>query len=460
VQPTEQLVGRSDELEALDHALAELGRGSSTTVHLVGEPGIGKTRLLSELAARAEERGFLVLSGSASELERDLPFWLFVDALDEYVEGLEPHRLEALQAGVRSELAQVFPSLARYAAPATTAVQDERYRIHRAVRELLERLGSAKPLVLILDDCHWADSGSVELLGALLRQPPDAAILIALAVRPRQTPERLSATLERAHRLGALLRLEPAALTRDEADELLGTAGNGSSASALYEESGGNPFYLEQLARSRNRGSEGATTALALSLSDLDVPPAVATALAEEFVLLSEPTQLVLRGAAVAGDPFDPELAAAAAATTESSALVAVDDLLRLDLVRSTDVPRRFRFRHPLVRRAVYESTPVAWRLGAHEPSAAALATRGALPEERAHHVERSARRGDKAALAIVREAGDSVAHRAPASAARSVTRENVSHWHCGRSCSAGADSPADSSTCVTATPGTAPLRP
>ena len=113
----------------------------------------------------------------------------------------------------------------------------------------------------------------------------------------------------------------------------------------------------------------------------------------------------------MAGDPFDPELAAAAAATTEASALKALDELLQLDLVRETDVPRRFRFRHPLVRRAVYESTPGGWRLGAHERSAEALTARGALAAERAHHVERSARQGDAAAVAIVREAGDAAAH-------------------------------------------------
>ena len=112
----EHLVGRADELRALDQALAELDRGASTTLQLVGEPGIGKTRLLAELAARAEERKYLVLSGSASELERDLPFWVFVDALDEYVEGLEPDRFEALGVDVRRELAQVFPSLARFTA--------------------------------------------------------------------------------------------------------------------------------------------------------------------------------------------------------------------------------------------------------------------------------------------------------------------------------------------------------
>ena len=72
------------------------------------------------------------------------------------------------------------------------ALQHERYRSHRAVRALLEQLASTQPLVLVLDDLHWADSASVELLGALLRRPPAAPVLMALAVRPRHVPERLS----------------------------------------------------------------------------------------------------------------------------------------------------------------------------------------------------------------------------------------------------------------------------
>ena len=83
----ERLVGRAEEMSSLDQVLAELDQGSSAALLLVGEPGIGKTRLLAELAARADARGQLVLSGSASELERDLPFSVFVDALDEYVRG-------------------------------------------------------------------------------------------------------------------------------------------------------------------------------------------------------------------------------------------------------------------------------------------------------------------------------------------------------------------------------------
>ncbi|MEF2162591.1 hypothetical protein, partial [Pseudomonas aeruginosa] len=84
-----------------------------------------------------------------------------------------------------------------------------------------------------------------------------------------------------------------------------------------------------------------------------------------------------------------------------------------------TEVPRRFRFRHPLVRRAVYDSTPAGWLLSAHERSAAALADRGATATERAHHVERSGRQGDAQAVSVLRQAGQAAAHRAPESAAR-----------------------------------------
>ena len=93
----EHLVGRTAELTALDQALDRLGRGRPAALEVVGEPGIGKTRLLGELAARADERGQLVLSGSASELEGDLPFWVFVDALDEYVQSLP--RLPSTSSG-------------------------------------------------------------------------------------------------------------------------------------------------------------------------------------------------------------------------------------------------------------------------------------------------------------------------------------------------------------------------
>ncbi len=415
----ETLVGRTAEIGSLDRFLAAIDAGGGPlAVELVGEPGIGKTRLLSELAGRADARGNLVLSGSASELERDLPFGVFVDALDEYLQGLERDRLDVLDDDVRNALANVFPSLAGLATTRGEPFRHERYRGHRAVREVLERLTAARPLVLLLDDIHWADSASIDLLGALLRRPPDAAVLLVVALRPRQAPERLTPALEPARRSGTLTALELGALTRVEAVELLGETFDEATAVTLYEESGGNPFYLEQLGRVAGRKTPRPVEQQKDSLTDLDVPPLVAAALAEELALLPQESRLLLRGAAVAGDPFDPELATAAAAIEDVVALDAVDELLRLDLIRETDVPRRFRFRHPLVRRAVYETAPGGWRLGAHERCAAALEGRGFGPVERAHHVELAGRQGDEPAVRTLRDAGNAAAHQAPASAA------------------------------------------
>src|SRR3954447_12094150 len=410
---TDQLVGRAEELGSLERVLAEVDRGDAAAMQLVGEPGIGKRRLLAEFASRADPAGRLVLAASASELERDLPFAVFVDALDEYLRGLDASRLEQLDDDVLAELTQVFPSLSGRSTGPILALQHERYRTHRAVRALFELLAQTRPLLLMLDDFHWADAASIELFGALLRRPPAAPVLVAVAVRPHQVADRLAAALERARRSGALARVELGALSQLEARELVG-----ERVDAFYEESGGNPFYLEQLSRSAPRESASVPGA-EVALAGIDVPPAIAASLNEELGLLSEGARRVLEGAAVAGDPFEPELGAAAADTSEAQAMDAVDELQQLDLVRDTDVPRRFRFRHPLVRRAVYDATPGGWRLGAHERCARLLAERGASAAARAHHVQRSAREGDADAVAVLREAGEETLRLAPASAAQ-----------------------------------------
>jgi predicted ATPase len=337
---------------------------------------------------------------------------VFVDALDEYVQGLEPRRLDSVDEDALAELAHVLPSLS---ARARGTVRRGRTSAIARIAPFAScwKLAATKPLVLLLDDLHWADSGSIELLGSLLRRPPTASVLIALALRPRQLPARLSRALERADRAGVLTRLELGPLTADEARELLSAEVSG----AVYRDSGGNPFYLQQLARSP-RGPAEELPVAGVALAGVEVPQAVAAALSEELSLLPDGTRRVLEGAAVAGDPFELELAAAAAELSEATSMAALDELLQRDLVRQTDVPRRFRFRHPLVRRAVYEAAPGGWRLGAHERSAEALADRGAPAVERAHHVERSARHGDLTAVGVLREAGETAASRAPANAA------------------------------------------
>jgi predicted ATPase len=414
------LVGRAEELAVLAQRLAELRGGAACAVAVSGEPGIGKSRLLVELERLAEQHGHLVLRGCASELESDLPYWIFVDALDEHLRSLD--RIDRRLGG---ELARIFPTLAGFG-DRSGAVLDERYRAHRAVRELLERLAAASPLVLALDDVHWADPASIELVGGLLRRPPHARVLLVLALRPRQAPPRLATALEQAARTGSLQRLELRPLSEAEAEELLGRSLQPRVSRALYDDSGGNPFYLEQLAWSRHRephaaaGSWGSPEAGGPgTVGEPEVPPAVAAALAEELGLLSSRARRLLQGAAVVGDPFEPELAAAAAGGPEAEAARALDELLRLDLVRRTDSPRRFRFRHPLVRRAVHAATPDGWRLAAHHRAAHVLAERGEPAAARAHHVAQSARHGDRQAVILLREAADAAAHRAPDSAAR-----------------------------------------
>lgn len=343
--------------------------------------------MLAELGARADARGMLVLSGSASEFERDLPFWLFVDALDEYLRAAPPD-------GLDDDLAEVLPS---WKAPAKRETSgDPRYRAHRALRQLLEVLAADQPVVLLLDDLHWADSASIELVCALLRRPPAAPVLLGLALRPRQTPSRLITGMERA----GVTRFDLGPLSPDDVRELLGP-----DAAGLHAESGGNPFYLGELARARQR--------------DGDVPDSLTSAMADELALLDRGVRQVLEGAAVAGDPFLLELVATAADRPEPVVADALDVLLDRDLVRPTDAPRRFRFRHPLLRRAVHDAAPRAWRVGAHERLARALADRGVPPAGRAHHIVQAARPHDPEAVALLKTAGDDVVRRAPGEAAR-----------------------------------------
>ena len=418
-------VGRVDELRRASEALDAIAAGAPRAVAVAGDPGIGKTRLLDEIGSIAERRGQLVLRGRAAEFERDLPFGVFVDALDEHLRMLAPDKVHRLGKELQTELARLFPSLADLAVlagPAGPVLHDERYRAHRAVRDLLERLAVAKPLVMLFDDLHWADHASVELLSALLRRPPSAAVLIVVSLRPRQAGALLGSVVEHAVRENLLLRLDLGALTMEEAATILLSHPIAPGLrDAVYAQAGGNPFYLEELARTVNTVD---SAALARRPGDdlgdgAGLPHAVTAALAQELCLPGSEARLLLQGAAVAGDPFDPELAAATAALSDDAALAALDELVERDLVRPTNMPRRFRFRHPMLRRAAYDAIPMGWRLQAHERCAATLAARGAAATARAHHVEQSARIGDLHGVALLSEAGTAAAERAPASAAR-----------------------------------------
>ncbi|MGH8909133.1 MAG: helix-turn-helix transcriptional regulator [Egibacteraceae bacterium] len=412
------LVGRREELDALEGAVEGLDRGSGGVLLVAGEPGIGKTRLLGELCARGRDRGHLVLAGRAAQFERDLPFGLFAATLDDHLTSMALACLDGVGAAQAAELGRVFSSLGplvpEEGEPVVLPV--ERYRAYRVARGLLETLSRSRPLVLALDDVHWADPASVELVCHLLARRSQAPVLLALAFRPAQVPAPLAAAFAAAVRDGAAERVEVGPLSPGEADQLVGAGVERDVREALYRHSGGNPFYLEQLVR--GGGGERAVAGPALVGVD-GVPPAVGLALASELDHLSGQARAMLRGGAVAGDPFEHDLAAQAGGLGGAEALQALDELLECGIVRPNGAPGWFQFRHPIVCAAVYSSAGAGWRLGAHARAAGALAARGAASPVLAHHVERSARPGDGAAVAVLAEAGRHVAPRAPVTAAR-----------------------------------------
>ncbi len=421
ITSTRALIGREAELGVLERTLAGVTHGGVGAVALSGEPGIGKSRMLDELCQRAGQRGWLVLAGRAAEFERDLPFGVFVDAIDAHVAATADGRgIEHVRDEMAGELATVFPSLAGLSVSRAPLLTDERYRAHRSVRALLERLAAPRPLVVALDDLQWADRSSIELLDALLRRRPRGGVLLALALRLHPGDEMLAAALAAAERQRALTRVRLRALPPADARALLGPDIDARLAVRLLKESGGNPFYLEQLARgarSRSHTSAGANARPAVEA--LGVPEAIASALTDELRSLVPATRELLWGAAVAGDPFALEHAAAAAECSAGEALEALNELVRCELVRPTGAPRDFAFRHPLVRHVVYEMIPAGWRLEGHRRCARALQACGGGPGELAHHLERHAERGDEDAVAVLTRAAELAAARAPASAAR-----------------------------------------
>jgi DNA-binding CsgD family transcriptional regulator len=400
----------------LEGALAGLdGRGQGV-FQIAGEQGIGKTRLIAEVCAEAERRRYLVFSGRAIEFDPGEAFGVFVDAMDDYLATLDRRDLDDLVAEV-AELAWVFPAFARLVEHPVGTMPAERYRAHQAVRALLDTLSRQRPVVLTLDDLHWADGASVELVSYLLRRPPRGRVLTVIAFRPAQLPKPFEAVLDASTRAPPVVRLDLDPLTPDEALQLLEPDVAPAVRDELYRLSGGNPFYLESLARAASVVPARTPPANG-TIVIAPVPVAVQRALTDELAALPDRAHALLQGAAVVGDPFDVGLAAAVGQVPLGDELAALDELLAADIVLPSAMPLRFGFRHPLLRHAVYESAPAGWRIGAHARAAATLATLGASAVSRAHHVERSAHTGDAAAVAVLIEAGDATVGRAPATAA------------------------------------------
>jgi ATP/maltotriose-dependent transcriptional regulator MalT len=415
-----KIVGREHEIAAIESALGRAGNDRVRCLAFVGEAGIGKTSLVREACRRAEEVGFAVLSGRAAEFEMDVPFSVAADALEPVLRRGDLGDVEGMTDEWLAELAGAFPTIA--ADLPRPSVPLERYRRYRAVRALLDGLSAERPVLFALDDMHWADDASVELVAHLLRNPPRGPVLMVLAYRSDRAPAALVQSVWASARehTASVLRIE--ALTRLQAGQLVGASHAADAVDALFRESGGNPFYLVELTR-QERGEMDVSPRPPGMLDDDHLPRTVLAAIEQEVEAASPDAVSLLTGAAVVGEPFAAALAGKVAEMDEARVGPALDELLARDLVRPGDAPARYVFRHPIVRRAVYLSAGVGRRIAAHARAAVELERDAAPLGVVAHHIERSASAGDERASALLAKAAQETAPGAPDTAARWFTR-------------------------------------
>jgi DNA-binding CsgD family transcriptional regulator/tetratricopeptide (TPR) repeat protein len=359
-------VGRSPELATL-RELMPWGDGAGRRIALLGgEAGAGKSRLVREFATEAAAEGALVLYGGCDADVRT-PYGPFVEALEQLVRTLDPQELRAAMGGTGGELARLLPELRTkledLPEPAPADPDTERHRLHSAVADLLA--GLDRPVLLILEDCHWADAPTLLLLRHLARAAVDARLLVLATFRDTDAdvPAPLAEALADLRRSDAAVRLRIAGLSSDDVAEFVyKAAGAGSPrlAQAFSELTDGNAFLVCELWRAvvetRMVTVSGGAIRLAAPLAELGTPESVREVVSRRLTRLKPATAELLELAAVAGPEFEVELLRAAAAPAGPEFLDALEEAVSYGIIE--ELPSRrlaYRFTHELVRRALYD---------------------------------------------------------------------------------------------------------
>ncbi|MFE6039256.1 ATP-binding protein [Streptomyces sp. NPDC056452] len=408
------LVGRTAELGLLDTVIDRLGHGAPPFVDITGAAGIGKSRLMTELCLRARRRGMTVLRGRAAEYERHLPFHPFADAfadLDDRLPHTAPELLDAVSP--------ILGGRGAGPSPGPAAASADRFGLHRSVAGLLAQLGRAGGLVVALDDVHWADPASLELLDHLVRHPVPGPVVLVVARRDRQTPAALTAALTRGVDTDAVLRIALAPLAEQECVEGLAPDLPRGRAAQLYAAGEGNPLYFLSLLHAHREGAARRPASSSASAENGlgELPTGLGALLLNELAPLTPSQHRALEAIAVLGDHAVPPVIRGATGRTDAELDDDLDALARRDLVRPGPGGRMV-LRHPVIRTLVHESTAVRRRVEIHRAAAAELARTGAPAVEQARHVERSVTSWDPQAYAVLRQAAEQTASTAPTSCA------------------------------------------
>ncbi|MBO4253529.1 helix-turn-helix transcriptional regulator [Streptomyces griseorubiginosus] len=391
---------RSDESAQLLRALEGIAVGHGGIVELHGDPGTGKTRLLTWLMARARERGVQVLDGRCHPTERDA-FCVFTRALSDLVTPkrlarLSPAHADLVQAGLCARRGRTDP------APRPLPLS-------QAVRALLADAAD-EGLLLVLDDFHWADPLSLEFADHLVRWSLRAPVLIVIAHRPRQAGPLLLSTLANGAEQGRVTRIALRPLRLEQAARLLDVRPDTDWLPPVHRESEGNILSLLVLGESAPLRPHLSAGLVAGRLAPL----------AAELELLSPSERLVAESGAVLGNRFTREELTAVSELPFPEVCAVVAELIRHDIMRPLPLTAsRFTFRQPMVRELLNHRADRCWQQQAHRRALALLNRRAAPATERAAHIELSTDSFTRQDLETLARAGEEAVLSAPEDAVR-----------------------------------------
>ena len=363
-------VGRETELAELVAGLEDALGGRGRLFLVSGEPGIGKSRIADELIRHARGRGAQVLVGRAWEAGGAPAYWPWVQSLRAYIRDAEPAELRVQLGDGAGELAQILPELRELlpglAEPAALEAEAARFRLFDATAEFLRRASESRPIVLVLDDLHAADTPSLLLLQFLARELGRTRILVVAAFRDVDPlpGQPLTELLGEVAREGGTRRLSLRGLSERDVEEYVELTAAELSAPelvvALHEETEGNPLFVGEMVRLLALEGVGPDARIA-------IPQSVRDVIARRLTHLSEECNRILVLASVLGREFALDALARLAAVSTDDLLEILDEAMAARVVSDLPgIPGRLRFAHVLIRDTLYEELTTARRVRLH----------------------------------------------------------------------------------------------
>jgi len=381
-------VGRTHEYGLLTELVARLNAGAGHTILIEGEPGIGKSRLMREVARYAAAHGIATLATNCYEFERAIPYQPVIDLVARALQrvsapalgNLAPVSLAELAALV-PEIGERFPGLPQLSNDFPEARQA---RLPRAVAQLLDASRDGRPSLLMVDDIQWADDASAQVLHYLARQAAQGPVLVVYAYRDEEldSDERLARLVESLRREAGARRLPLARLKAADTEKLVAALADvrpnlDALAERLHRETEGNPFFLISILHSLTEGE----TQLETRASGL-LPDALRAAVRVRLAHVPPAFRPMLETAAVLGRRFDFDTLLDVTHEPEERLLDAVEGLVKRRLLREEPEGGVYDFSHDKVREVVYRDISGARRRLLHRSVAEALERRG---ESEAH---------------------------------------------------------------------------